>query len=66
MGTIPSGHYAVTLRLQGATITLSVQRSSDSLWLRGDGAWTATASNAITVNDDTHPAPGQVTIGGSW
>jgi len=66
MGTIPSGWYAVTLRLQGATITLSVQRSSDSLWLRGDGAWTVTASNAVTVNDDTHPAPGQVTIGGTW
>jgi hypothetical protein len=66
MGTIPSGWFAVTLRLLGAAITLSVQRSSDSLWLRGDGAWTATASNAITVNDDTYPAPGQVTIGGSW
>ena len=66
MGTIPSGHYAVTLRLQGETITLSVQRTSDSLWLRGDGVWATSASNAITVNDDTHPAPGQVSIGGTW
>ena len=63
MGTIVSGFYAVTLNVQDRSITLAVQRSSDSLWLRGDGVWAAAAANAITTTDATHPAAGNVLFG---
>jgi len=65
MGTIASGFYTATLVLEGSTLTLSVQRSSDSLWLGPSGVW-GSQQTAITLVDGAYTAPGYVLIGGSW
>lgn len=66
MGTVPSGWYVVTLALQSARITLTVQRNSDGLYLQSSGLWGAAAVPAMTLSDATYTAAGTVMIGGTW
>jgi hypothetical protein len=67
MGTIPSGSYAVAMALRGSSISVQVQRTSDSLWLTGAGSWIADATaQAISAVDLTYTAAGRIFIGGAW
>lgn len=53
--------YAVTVVASGTTtrsFVCSVQRVSDSHWLKSDGTWTTGAQAALSVSDSSSPLPG--------
>lgn len=52
--------YTITLTCTGTTITVQVQRSSDSNYLKSDGTWQSGATNAISVTDSTYGSAGYV------
>ena len=66
MGTINNGVYNLTLNLQGAYIALSTERSGDGKWLNSLGQWQSTQAVALSLNDLTYTAPGEILIGGQW
>jgi len=62
----PSGSYRVTLDVNGDAITVAVQRDSDNTWLNPQGIWVPLKTPAISVLDESFPAPGQIFFGGDW
>lgn len=66
MGTLASGQYAVTMKLQGAQIAVTAQRSSDGMFLQPSGVWSSANVPAIQIADSTYTSAGTIMIGGSW
>jgi hypothetical protein len=66
LGTIPSGAYRLTLSMESAAISLSIQRTWDGQFIRSDGAWQPEQTVALSLTDSTWAAGGTVIIGGDW
>lgn len=52
--------YVITLDLAGTTISVKVQRDSDSKYLTSSGTWQSSSTNCISVTDSAISAAGYV------
>jgi hypothetical protein len=64
LGLPPSdGWYDCLLTALGTLLTLSVQRSSDGMYMGPNGQWQSTVTPAIALTDGTYTAPGRIMFG---
>jgi hypothetical protein len=59
----PDGWFDCRLTVLGTAISLSVQRSSDGMYVRPDGQWQSTLIAAIAVTDMLYGAAGRIMFG---
>jgi hypothetical protein len=57
------GWYDCTLAVLGTLLTLTVQRSSDGLYMGPNGQWQSTVAAAISITDSTYTSPGAIMFG---
>lgn len=59
----PDGWFDCRLSVLGTAIALTVQRSSDGLYVAPDGQWQSTPTAVLSLTDSTWTAPGQIMLG---
>lgn len=59
----PDGWFDCLLTVVGTTITLTVQRSQDGLYMGPNGQWQSTLAAAITITDSGYTQPGRIMFG---
>jgi hypothetical protein len=57
------GWFDCLLSVLGTSIALTVQRSSDGLYMGPNGQWQSTAAAALSLTDGTYTAPGRIMFG---
>ena len=63
LGTLSAGSYRVIMLLQGSTISVSVLRTSDGLWVSPSGIWGTVSQPCISIEDGTYTLAGRILVG---
>ena len=66
LGVLSAGAYDVQLIMVGTSISVTVYRTIDGMWMNSLGSWVPSPATAIAIADDTWTLPGVVLVGGEW